>query len=168
MGQSGAVWAMVGAWPVFMPNQAAVLYNSVYHHGVDPKRRIQIPAKWRPSEEDFQFTLVLWPKSGARDEYILVLPPEPLNGLLAKLKDMPYHDPQAEALRRRLGRHSDQATMDKSGRICIPEMLAKGAGIDREAVMVGSWDRFEIWNPERYEAAIRIDDALTSEAFKLI
>jgi DNA-binding transcriptional regulator/RsmH inhibitor MraZ len=47
-------------------------------------------------------------------------------------------------------------------------MMAQGAGIDREAVLIGSWDRFEIWNPARYEAASRVDDALASEAFKLI
>jgi MraZ protein len=149
-------------------NQAAVLYNSVYHHGVDPKRRVQIPAKWRPAQEDFQFTLILWPRSESREEYILVLPPEPLNTLLEKLKAMPYSDPQAEVLRRRLGRHSDQAVMDKAGRICIPEMLSKGAGIEREAVMVGSWDRFEIWSPARYEAALQVEDALAPQAFKLI
>jgi MraZ protein len=98
----------------------------------------------------------------------LVLPPEPLNTLLEKLKAMPYSDPQAEVLRRRLGRHSDQAVMDKAGRICIPEMLSKGAGIEREAVMVGSWDRFEIWSPARYEAALQVEDALAPQAFKLI
>lgn len=149
-------------------NQAVVLYNSVYYHGVDPKRRVQIPAKWRPAQEDLQFTLILWPKSGFREEYILVLPPEPMATLFEKLKAMPYSDPQAEALRRRLGRHSDQAPLDKSGRICLPDLLSKGAGIDREAVLVGSWDRFEIWSPERYEAAIKSDDALASEAFKMI
>ena len=46
--------------------------------------------------------------------------------------------------------------------------MAKGAGIEREAVLIGSWDRFEIWNPARYEATSQVDDALASEAFKLI
>jgi MraZ protein len=150
-------------------NQAAsVFYNSIYHHGVDEKRRIQIPSKWRPLEEDFQFTLILWPKSGAKLEYILVLPPEPLQGLVEKLKAMPYSDPKADSLRRLLGKNSDQATMDKGGRICLPDLMAKGAGIDRQAVLIGSWDRFEIWSPERYEATSQVDEALSSEAFKLI
>jgi MraZ protein len=71
-------------------------------------------------------------------------------------------------LRRLLGKNSDQAKIDKSGRICLPEMMAKGAGIDGDAVLIGSWDRFEIWSPSRYEAASQVDDALASEAFKLI
>lgn len=129
---------------------------------------MQIPAKWRPTADDFQFTLILWPNSGGKDPYLLVLPPEPMNALLEKLKSMSYSDPKADSLRRLLGKNSDQATVDKAGRMCLPEMMAKGAGIEREAVLIGSWDRFEIWNPDRYEATSRVDDALASEAFKLI
>ena len=152
-----------------MPDQnQAVFYNSLYRHGVDEKRRVQIPAKWRPSEENFQFTVILWPGNSGKEPYLLVLPPEPLKLLVDKLKGMPYSDPKADSLRRLLGRNSDQVVMDKGGRICLPEAMAQGAGIDREAVLIGSWDRFEIWNPTRYEAASRVDDALASEAFKLI
>lgn len=146
----------------------AVFYNSVYRHGVDEKRRLQIPSKWRPTQENFQFTVILWPASGGKQPYLLVLPPEPLRLLVEKLKAMPYSDPKADSLRRLLGRNSDQVVVDKAGRICLPEMMAAGAGIEREAVLIGSWDRFEIWNPARYEATSMVDDALASEAFKLI
>ena len=37
----------------------ATYYNSLYRHGVDEKRRIQIPAKWRPAKVGVEFTLVL-------------------------------------------------------------------------------------------------------------
>ena len=88
--------------------------------------------------------------------------------LMSLITAMPYSDPKADSLRRLLGKNSDQVQVDKGGRICLPEMMAKGAGIDRESVLVGSWDRFEMWNPERYEAASKVDEALSSEAFKLI
>jgi MraZ protein len=151
-------------------NQAAptVLYNSIYRFGVDEKRRVQIPAKWRPTEEDFQFTLIMLPSSATQELYLLVLPPEAMNTLLARLKEMPYRDPKADSLRRLLGKNSDQAVMDKSGRIVIPDHMAKGTAIEREAVLIGSWDRFEIWNPDRYEATSRVDEAMASEAFQLI
>ena len=140
----------------------------MYKHGVDEKRRLQIPAKWRPTQENFEFTVILWPSSATKEGYLLVLPPDLMHGLLAKLKEMPYSDPKADSLRRLLGRNSDQVSVDKAGRICLPEAMAKGARIEREAVLIGSWDRFEIWNPERYEATSRVDDALAPEAFKLI
>ena len=75
--------------PHVMPDQAAVYYNSIYRHGVDEKRRLQIPAKWRPGKEDFEFTLILWPGSEGR-RCILALPPDPLKRLVDKITAMPY------------------------------------------------------------------------------
>jgi len=46
-------------------------------------------------------------------------------------------------------------TLDKGGRICLPEAMAKAAVIDKEAMLVGLVDRFEIWNPERYWPRVR-------------
>jgi len=154
-----------------MPTDSAsstTFYTSIYRHGVDEKRRLQIPAKWRPAEENFQFTMILWPGASASGSYLLVLPPEPLQLLMEKLKSMPYSDPTAHSLRRLLGTKSDRVTLDNGGRICLPENMASAAAIGETAVLVGSWDRFEIWNPDRYEAVRKVDEALESEAFKLI
>ena len=40
-----------------MPNAETkkLHYNSVYHHGIDDKRRVQIPVKWRPAELETEF-----------------------------------------------------------------------------------------------------------------
>jgi MraZ protein len=159
---------VAGSFPRMPTEQNAVFYNSIYRHGVDEKRRVQIPSKWRPAEENFQFTMILWPGSAGKEPYLLILPPEPLKALVDKLKAMPYSDAKADSLRRLLGKNSDQVVIDKAGRICLPELMAAGAAIERDAVLIGSWDRFEIWNPARYEAASRVDEALASEAFKLI
>ena len=58
--------------------------------------------------------------------------------------------------------------VDKSGRICLPEEMANAAGIKDEAVLVGLLDRFEIWNPERYQKVKASDAVMAQEAFKLM
>lgn len=145
-----------------------IYYNSLYRHGVDDKRRIQIPAKWRPTQGDIELTLIIWPTGTLREACLLVLPPEEWSALVQKVKAMPLSDPKAEALRRLLGKKSDRVAIDKAGRICLPELMAKAAAIDKEGVLVGLVDRFEIWNPERYDAASAVDEELAPEAFKLI
>jgi len=152
--------------PLDQPNEP-IYYNSFYRHGVDEKRRVQIPAKWRPAEPEV-LTLILWPKGTMPEACLLVLPPREWEILVQKLKAMPYADPKTEALRRLLGKKSDRVTLDKGGRICLPEAMAKAAATDKEAMLVGLVDRFEIWNPECYEAASAVDDELLPEAFKLI
>jgi MraZ protein len=144
-----------------------IYYNSLYHHGVDEKRRVQIPAKWRSSKSE-KLTLLVWPRGNMSEACILVLPPAEWSSLVEKLKAMPFSDPKAEALRRILGRKSDRVTLDKAGRICLPEPMAKAAGIETEATLVGLVDRFEIWSPDRYDASAALDEQLLPEAFQLI
>lgn len=145
-----------------------IYYNSLYYHGVDDKRRVQVPAKWRVEGQDNKFTIVLWKKGPEDEACLLVMPPPIIKGLVDKLSAMPFSDPKAESLRRLLGSFSDQVSLDKGGRICIPENMAKAAGIEAEAVLVGMFDRFQIWNPKRYEATSASDSKLSSEAYGLI
>ena len=142
-------------------------YNSSYLHGVDEKRRLQIPAKWRPSKPGIEFTLILWPKS-KEGPCVRALPPQQMAALMKDIDAMPNSDPNKGVLKRFIGSESVQAPLDKTGRICLPEAMAKGAGIGGEAVLVGLLDRFEIWSPERYERVKAADAVMAQEAFKLM
>jgi MraZ protein len=145
----------------------ATYYNSLYRHGVDEKRRIQIPAKWRPAKAGVEFTLVLWPKS-KEGPCLRVLPPVEMAKLMRYLDALPNTDPNKVVLKRVIGSESVQVTLDKGGRICLPEEMASAVEIRDEAILVGLLDRFEIWNPERYEKVKVSDAVMAQEAFKLM
>ncbi len=142
-------------------------YNSLYRHGVDEKRRVQIPAKWRPSRPGTELTLILWPKA-KEGPCLRVLPPPQMARLMKYIDAMANGDPNKGVLKRFIGSESIQATLDKAGRICLPEKMAQDAGIDKEAVLVGLLDQFEIWSPERYERIKASDAVMAQEAFKLM
>ena len=142
-------------------------YNSLYHHGVDEKRRVQIPSKWRPAEAGVELTLVLWPKA-KEGPCLRVLPPREMERLMKDIEAMPNTDPNKVVLKRFIGSESIQVALDKAGRICLPEAMANAAGIKDEAVLVGLLDRFEIWNPEAYEKVRASDAIMAQEAFKLM
>jgi MraZ protein len=61
-----------------------------------------------------------------------------------------------------------QVTTDKTGRVCLPDEMTRAAGIGDEAMLVGLLDRFEIWNPERYQKVKASDAVMAHEAFKLM
>ena len=142
-------------------------YNSCYRHGVDEKRRVQIPAKWRPEESGTELTVILWPKHQAGN-CLRVLPPTEMAQLMADIDAMPAGDEKKVFLKRFIGSESVQVTLDKAGRICVPDEMARQADIKDEAVLVGLLDRFEIWNPARYEKVKAADEVLAHEAFKLM
>jgi MraZ protein len=142
-------------------------YNARFLHGVDEKRRVQIPAKWRPDESGTELTLMLWPQHQA-GTCLRVLPPAQMAKMKADIDALPNDNPKKGVLKRFLGSESVQVTLDKAGRICLPDGMARAAGIKDEAVLVGLLDRFEIWNPARYENVKAADAVLASEAFKLM
>lgn len=142
-------------------------YNSLYRFGVDDKRRVQIPAKWRPANSGVEFTLVLWPKA-KEGPCLRVLPPEQMARLMKDIDAMPNSDPSKVVLKRFIGSESVQVAVDKSGRICLPEEMTQAAGIADQAVLVGLLDRFEIWSPERFDKVRASDAIMAQEAFKLM
>jgi MraZ protein len=148
-------------------NIETTYYNSSYRHGVDDKRRLQIPAKWRPSKDGVEFTLILWPKS-KEGPCLRVLPPQEMAELMRDIDAMPNGDPSKVVLKRFIGSESVQVALDKAGRICLPEEMAGAAGIKDEAVLVGLLDRFEIWNPERFGKVRASDAVMAQEAFKMM
>lgn len=141
-------------------------YNSIYRHGVDAQRRVQVPSMWRPAKAGVEFTLILWPQS-SEGPCLRVLPPEEMAELMASIDAMPNGE-RKTALKRVVGSASVQVALDKGGRICLPDDMARGADIKNDAVLVGLLDRFEIWNPERYERVKAADAVLAQEAFKLM
>ncbi len=150
------------------PNrQVEMVYNGEFAHGVDEKRRVQVPAMWRPQSAEVEFTVIVWPKE-KNGPCLRVLPPKEMAELMGDIKNMPSSDPNKAVLKRVIGSKSIQVTLDKAGRICLPEKMATEAGIKDEVVLVGLLDRFEIWNPEKFAVVKTSDDVMSHEAFKMM
>lgn len=145
----------------------STVYNGCYRHGVDEKRRVQVPAKWRPSEGGVEFTVITWPKA-AEGTCLRVLPPEGLAKLLQAIDEIPNSDPNKTVLKRVIGRNSEQVTLDKAGRLCLPEEKVRAAGITNQAVLIGLMDGFEIWSPDRDGKVATADGVMTQQALSMV
>jgi transcriptional regulator MraZ len=128
-----------------------VCYNSSFRHGVDDKRRVQIPALWRPASPGTQLTLVSYPASKEVGRCLRVLSLKQMLKVMEEIEAIPNREPRKVHLRRTFGGESVQVVPDKAGRILIPEKMATEAGIKDEALLIGMLHFFEIWNPERYD-----------------
>src|SRR5262249_23611791 len=126
-------------------NTERTYYTSRYRHGVDDKRRVSIPSKWRPKKSGIQLTLVGWPKA-KEGPGLRGVPPQKMAALVRDIEAMPNEDPNKAVLKRFVGSKSEQVALDKVGRIVVPEEMAQAAGIKEEAILVGVLDAFEIWS----------------------
>lgn len=56
-----------------------------------------------------------------------------------------------------------EVTMDTQGRILLPQHLRKYASLQRDVVLAGVGDKFEIWDQERFESQItKVEDDFDS------
>ena len=112
-----------------------------YAHNIDAKGRLFIPARLREElGQTFHVTIGL-------DHCLSIYSDENWNVLVEKIHEMPYN--KARGLRV-LSANAVDCEPDAQGRILIPAKLREYAGLQKEVVVIGSFDRAEIWNAERW------------------
>ena len=116
---------------------------------MDNKHRLTIPSRWRADESD-QFFLL----PSQDNIYLSALPPSEFR----KVNETVNNDPRiSPAERRWFARfyfsQAQHCALDKQGRLLIPDEFCQTAALESDTILVGTFDRFEIWNPQRWEQA---------------
>ena len=130
-----------------------------YAHNIDAKGRLFIPAKLREElGETFHVTI-------GPDHCLTIYPNDTWDDFMAKFHDMPYS--KGKSLRA-LSANAVDCEPDGQGRILIPAKLRKYADLEKEVVVIGSFDRAEIWNAERWarEEAMAFDSGSLEQAME--
>lgn len=142
-------------------------YHSVYRHGVDDKRRVQVPSKWRPAGSS-ELIILLWSQHG-NHPCLRILTQKQVDDLMERIDNLQELTAEEKtAMQREISRQSVQVHLDKPGRICIPEEMAKEAKIGDTAVFAGAVRWFEIWNPEIYEVVKKLDQQVGPKVRQLL
>ena len=98
------------------------------------------------------------------DQCLAVYPPSEWARLEDQLRALPAFSRPAKALTRLLTSRAVDCELDVQGRILLPAPLRAGAGLDREALVVGVLNRFEVWAPDRWEAFVAESERLLEDA----
>ena len=130
-----------------MAQAGTAFYTGLFRHTLDDKGRLTIPSAWRYAHEEAD-TFLATPHP---DGYIAVLPPTEVAKLHAKISAMKLSDAAAQAFAARFFSQTQSFSFDKSGRIGLSADLLKHAGIAKDAVLVGSLTKFNIYNPARWQ-----------------
>lgn len=130
-----------------------------YAHNIDAKGRLFIPARLREElGQTFHVTVGM-------DHCLSVYSDESWAAFTDKVRSLPYS--KAKALRPLFANAVD-CEPDGQGRILIPAKLREYAGLQKEVVVIGSFDRAEIWNAERWarEEAMAFDSGSLEQAME--
>jgi len=135
------------------PTREPIDYLSSYKHGVDDKRRVQLPSKWRPdpSEDDYKIRLMLWRRPAPHPPCLIGFPPEKWRMVRQKISETKMGDAQGDQMRAWVSNFSDVATLDSAGRFSLPQTLAEKLSITKQVVLEGMVDYFRVWRPEDFD-----------------
>jgi len=133
-------------------------YTGLFRHTLDDKNRLTIPSAWRSAHAEND-TFLATPHP---DGYVAVLPPAEVEKLHEKASQKALMDRDAQDAFARFFAASLAFTFDKQGRISLTDELRSHAGIAKDAVLVGSLNKFAIYSPAQWE---KIEQRTSGENF---
>ncbi len=125
-----------------------------YHHQIDEKGRIRIPAKLKDALGESPVIFM-----GA-DGCLFVYSKERADEVFAKMfEKATYADETASRVARRMMSSAVTDGEDKQGRITLTPVLLMHAGIKKNVVTIGAYDKVEIWSEERWSSYLDFDSS---------
>jgi MraZ protein len=129
------------------------VFTGEYRHAVDEKGRIAVPSRFR-AQLAGNVVVARW-----IDACLAIFPMAAWDELSTKVGSLPTTDAAARLLQRQLFSGALETELDRQGRILVPQGLRAFAGLESEALVLGSRDHAEIWAPARWSEYSRsLDD----------
>ena len=132
-----------------------------YQNSIDAKCRMIVPAKFR---DELGHKCIL---SKDIDKCMEIHPMSEWERFMEKLSKLPSADPKARQLARHFFASAVECEIDKQGRMTLPQELREYAGIEKELVTVGAYEKIEVWSKEEWnsnENAAELDPSQLAES----
>jgi MraZ protein len=136
------------------------MFLGEFSHALDDKGRLTIPAKFR---EELAGGLVV---TRGIDRCLSVFPRQVWEELAASIAELPLTQRSARDFGRLMFSGAADFIPDRQGRVLIPQNLRDYAQLDSEAIIIGLYNRLEIWNPGSWtsvRAAVEEDPEAIAE-----
>lgn len=117
-----------------------------YLHTIDQKNRFSIPARFR---KELGKRIVV---TRGLDQCLFLYGVEEWNRLAEKLAQLPWGKAETRSFVRMMIAGAMDVDIDALGRILLPDYLKKYGKIEEEAMIVGLYNRVEIWCPELWRS----------------
>lgn len=141
----------VGKWGKVGKSGVKVLFRGVTSLSLDTKGRMAMPAKYRDRLQDLcggQLVITV----DRDDRCLLVYPLPEWEEIERKLAKLPSLNKQARRLQRLLIGHATECELDSAGRILLSPKLREYAGLDKQVMLLGQVNKFELWDEQAWSA----------------
>ncbi|MBL9201789.1 MAG: mraZ [Opitutaceae bacterium] len=130
-----------------MPPADKANFAGNFPRTLDDKGRLTIPSEWRSAHTKDEPFMAIPHKDG----YLAILPTAEVNKLREKLSANKLNDSGAQDSAAVFFSETQSFACDNFGRVVLNRELLQHAGIDKEAVLIGSLTKFHVYSPDRWQ-----------------
>ena len=120
------------------------MFIGEYHHTIDEKGRIIVPAKFR---EELGNNFIV---TRGIEDCLFVYSVENWAKITNKLNSLPFTHKDARTFNRFFMSGATDVELDKQGRMNLPAPLISYAHLLKDCVIIGTGDRLEVWSEESW------------------
>jgi MraZ protein len=121
------------------------MFIGEYTHNLDEKGRVAVPKKFRA---DLHKGAVV---TRGLDSCLFLYTKNEWTKLAEKLASLPFAQANTRAFARLMLAGAMDVEIDKQGRIILPEYLRTFAGLKKNIVVAGLYNRLELWDQKKWE-----------------
>jgi MraZ protein len=135
-------------------------FSGEYNVSIDLKGRVSIPAPFRDELRQVYEAdgLVVTRYKGG----LVAYPPSRWEEICANVFAMPAGPVREANLRNRIA-PAKECTFNAQGRIQIPQSLREHAGLDKDIVVIGMFEKIEIWSQKAHAVVAAESESLLDE-----
>jgi len=133
------------------------MFLGTYEPKLDDKGRVILPAKFR---EAMSGGVVI---TRGQERCLYAFPREEFKEIHDRLRQAPLTSKQSRDYMRVFLSGATDEIPDKQGRITIPAILRKYAGLGRELAVIGSGSKIEIWDAEAWADYLQAQEDIYAE-----
>jgi len=133
------------------------MFIGEYTHNLDEKGRLAVPKKFRAS---FAKGAVV---TRGLDDCLFLYTKKEWDVLAKKLAALPLSQANARAFARLMLAGAMDVSIDKQGRLNLPEYLCSYASFKKEIVVAGLYNRLELWDQRKWRDYTKRTEASHSE-----
>ncbi len=121
------------------------MFLGEYKYNIDEKKRLAVPAKFRQAlGKKAVITRGL-------DNCLFLYPMNEWEILAKKLSQLPISQADARGFARIMLAGAMEVSLDRLGRILVPDYLKKYAKLQKKAIIAGLYNRIEVWDEKSWE-----------------
>lgn len=116
-----------------------------YNHTIDSKKRLSLPVKFR---KELGRKVII---TRGFESCLVIYPQKEWERVLEELKKLPSGRAESRKFNRAVLGGAVEVSLDKLGRILIPEHLKKYASLKKNVTVCGLSNKLEIWDDQKWE-----------------